>query len=88
LGSFGANIASSTGVADWPNNAAPGEVSAPSCIGAPAHDLREGGDDRRHAFDFTQRREGHVERFITACTGQRVELELEPARIIGTHVHR
>jgi hypothetical protein len=57
-------------------------------LAAPA-DHRRGG--RHHAGEqalLAVRREGHLEGALLGHGGQRVELELEPLRIVGAHVHR
>src|SRR6266850_2548170 len=53
---------------------------------APAHDLREGRDERGHALSLAARRERHVEG-IAARLGKRIELEFQPALVVGAHVH-
>ena len=57
-------------------------------LAAPADHRGGGGDHAGKAPTLAGRREGHVEGALLGHRRQRVELELEPARVVGTHVHR
>ena len=55
---------------------------------AVADDLGHRRDHAGHQLLFAVRRERHVVGFVADGLGQHVELELEPAAIVGAHVHR
>ena len=57
-------------------------------LAAPADDRRGRRDDARKHAQFAMRRKRHLERALLGHGGQRVELELQPGRVVGAQVHR